>query len=80
MPAVKRRLLESLGVTHLVELPPTRDVLNVGAEQFFAILRDEVNPTHIVEGPNFNFGKARSGNVAKIALILKMPIFALSTW
>jgi riboflavin kinase / FMN adenylyltransferase len=64
--AVKRRLLEALGVTHLVELPPTPDVLGLEAERFWQILRDDVRPGHIVEGPNFNFGKNRGGNVRKL--------------
>lgn len=63
---IKRRLLESLGVTHLVELPPTKEVLNLSAEEFWRRLRDEAQPAHIVEGPRFNFGKARGGNVEKL--------------
>lgn len=65
-PAIKHRLLQALGVTHLVELPPSQEVLNLDAQDFFAILRDHVGPTHIVEGPGFNFGKARGGNVQKM--------------
>lgn len=65
-PPVKRQLLETLGVTHLLELPPTPDVLNVTAEEFWRILRDEVRPAHIVEGPTFNFGKGRGGNVGRL--------------
>jgi len=64
--AIKHRLLEAVGVTHLVELPPSSEVLNLEAQDFFAILRDEVQPSHIVEGPNFNFGKARGGNVRRM--------------
>ncbi|HRK31742.1 MAG TPA: riboflavin biosynthesis protein RibF [Tepidisphaeraceae bacterium] len=63
---VKRRLLAAMGVTHLVELPPSPEVLNLEAQAFFAILRDQVSPRHIVEGPNFNFGKARHGNVQRM--------------
>jgi riboflavin kinase/FMN adenylyltransferase len=63
---VKRRLLASLGVTHLVELPPTPEVLNVSAEEFWRILRDDVRPAHLVEGPTFNFGRGRGGNVGKL--------------
>lgn len=65
-PAVKRRVLESLGVTHLVELPPSPDVLNLSAADFFGVLRDTVQPSHIVEGPRFNFGKGRAGNVQRM--------------
>src|SRR5262245_49203333 len=62
-PAVKRKLLEQAGVEDLVILPPTRQVLGLTAEQFWAILRDEVRPTHLVEGSTFNFGKNRGGTI-----------------
>lgn len=65
-PATKHRLLQSHGVTHLVELPPSQQVLNLSAEAFFGIIRDHVQPSHIVEGPNFNFGRARRGNVRRM--------------
>src|SRR5436305_1209066 len=39
-PSLKRELLEQAGVDRLVILPPTRDVLNLSAENFWAILKD----------------------------------------
>jgi riboflavin kinase/FMN adenylyltransferase len=63
---IKRELLESAGVDDLVIFPPTRDVLDLTAEQFWAILRDEVKPSHIVEGSTFNFGKGRGGTIDKL--------------
>lgn len=65
-PEVKDALLESLGVTHLVVLPPTPDVLNVTAEQFMDILQREVQPAHLVEGSTFTFGKGRGGNIERL--------------
>jgi riboflavin kinase/FMN adenylyltransferase len=53
-------------VDDLVELPPDPEVLNLTAEAFWAILRDEVRPTHIVEGKSFNFGKGRGGTIDKL--------------
>jgi riboflavin kinase/FMN adenylyltransferase len=61
---MKRQLLRQAGVTHLLELEPTPEVLNVTAEQFWARLRDEARPAHLVEGPDFNFGKGARGNVS----------------
>ncbi|MCS7033063.1 MAG: hypothetical protein NZ561_03605, partial [Phycisphaerae bacterium] len=49
-----------------VELPPSSDVLGLTAEEFFAILRDQVRPTSIVEGPDFHFGRGRAGNIRKM--------------
>lgn len=61
---LKRELLAACGVTHLLELEPTPEVLGVTAEEFWSRLRDEARPAHLVEGPDFNFGKGARGNVA----------------
>jgi riboflavin kinase/FMN adenylyltransferase len=65
-PSVKRQLLEAAGVDALVELPPAREVLDLTAEEFWQILRDEVQPSHVVEGGSFNFGKDRGGTIEKL--------------
>ena len=65
-PDVKRAMLEAAGVHELVELRPTPDVLNVSAEAFWQILRDEVRPTHLVEGETFTFGKCRGGTIDRL--------------
>jgi riboflavin kinase/FMN adenylyltransferase len=62
----KNELLARAGVDYLVELPPTPDVLNITAEDFWSILRDGVRPTHMVEGRTFNFGKGRGGTIDKL--------------
>jgi len=63
---MKRELLAEAGVTHLIELQPTPEVLGVTAEAFWERLRDEARPACLVEGPDFNFGKGAKGNVAKL--------------
>lgn len=63
---MKRQLLAEAGVDDLVELPPTAEVLNLTAEAFWAILRDQVRPSHIVEGHTFNFGKGRGGTIERL--------------
>ena len=65
-PALKESLLSQAGVDHLAVLAPTPEVLNLTAEAFWAILRDEVRPAHMIEGPSFTFGKARGGNIQKL--------------
>lgn len=62
-PALKRSLLAAVGVDDLVELPPSREILNLSAEDFFAILRDEIQPAHVIEGETFNFGRDRGGTI-----------------
>jgi riboflavin kinase/FMN adenylyltransferase len=66
LPAVKRALLAERGVDVLVNLPPAPEVLGLSAEQFWAILRDRVRPSHLVEGSTFTFGKDRGGNVKRL--------------
>ncbi len=63
---MKRELLAAAGVDDLVKLPPDREVLDLSAEAFWQILRDDVRPTHIVEGKSFNFGKGRTGTIDKL--------------
>jgi len=63
---LKRRLLAGQGVDDLVELAPEPGVLDLTAENFWEILRDQVRPRHLVEGNDFNFGKARAGNIERL--------------
>lgn len=64
--AVKHRLLEAAGVDVLVELPPEPEVLSISARQFLDLLLNELQVRHLVEGPDFNFGKGREGNIANL--------------
>ncbi|MDB5325365.1 MAG: ribF [Phycisphaerales bacterium] len=64
--AMKERLLAERGVSHLVLLPPTPEVLGLTAMAFWEILRDGVRPKRIVEGQSFNFGRDRSGTIEKL--------------
>jgi riboflavin kinase/FMN adenylyltransferase len=66
LPALKRELLARAGVDVLVVLPPSPEVLDLTAEAFWAILRDEVRPAHMVEGESFNFGKGRGGSIGRL--------------
>jgi riboflavin kinase / FMN adenylyltransferase len=62
----KRELIEAAGADVLVVLPPSHEVLDLAAEDFWAILRDVVRPAHMVEGESFNFGKGRRGTVPRL--------------
>ncbi len=64
LPVLKRHLLAEAGVDHLVELPPTPDVLGLAAEAFWQLIRDQVRPVAMVEGESFYFGKGRKGTIA----------------
>ena len=60
---LKIDLLAEAGVDHLAILPPTTSLLNLTAEAFWQILRDDVRPAHMIEGESFTFGKARGGDI-----------------
>lgn len=66
LPQRKAELLAAGGVKHLVILPPEPAVLNLSAEQFWQLLRDQVRPTWLVEGSSFNFGRGREGTIEKL--------------
>jgi riboflavin kinase/FMN adenylyltransferase len=63
---MKQALLAAAGVEDLVVLAPSQDVLDLTAEQFWTILRDDVQPSHLVEGSSFNFGKGRGGTIQRL--------------
>lgn len=65
-PAIKQSLLAAAGVDFLVTLPPHPEVLNLSAEEFWEMIRDEIKPTHMIEGRSFTFGKGRGGNIEKL--------------
>jgi len=60
---LKYNLLESACVDILVELAPEPDVLTTTARDFFELLVNALGVHHLVEGPDFSFGKSREGNI-----------------
>ncbi|HEY8666102.1 MAG TPA: riboflavin kinase, partial [Tepidisphaeraceae bacterium] len=63
-------------------------VLDLTAEQFWQILRDDVRPAAMVEGLSFSFGKGRGGNIQRlrewtansaVALHIVEPVTAVLT-
>jgi riboflavin kinase/FMN adenylyltransferase len=63
---LKTELLLEAGVDQLLVLPPTEEVLGLTAERFWALIRDSLAPTHVVEGRSFNFGKDRGGTIERL--------------
>lgn len=62
--AHRAELLRALGVDAVIVLPTTRDLLRLTPAEFFdrVVLR-ELNAKRLVEGPNFFFGRDRTGNI-----------------
>lgn len=63
----KAELIESCGVDCLVVYPTDLRLLNLSPEEFFqAVVLGEFNAIGMVEGPNFFFGRNRSGTIAQL--------------
>jgi riboflavin kinase/FMN adenylyltransferase len=63
---IRRRveLLEAAGANHVVVLKTNSELLSLSPEAFFEqLFVDGLHAKCIVEGPNFQFGKDRQGNV-----------------
>lgn len=59
--ADKEVVMEQLGVDVLVNIPFTKEILSVGAEDFICMLVDAYNPAFVVVGPNYTFGYKNQG-------------------
>jgi riboflavin kinase/FMN adenylyltransferase len=66
-PSDRAEYLHALGVDHVVVLRTTHELLQLSAEAFFRrLLLAKFAPRAIVEGPNFRFGRDRTGDVAQL--------------
>jgi riboflavin kinase/FMN adenylyltransferase len=60
----KAQLLGELGVDFMVAYPTDEALLQLSAEQFFSeIVEHRLAARALVEGPNFYFGRGRTGNI-----------------
>ncbi len=57
----KVELVKNLGVDILLNIPFTSEFLKLSASQFIHLLIDQLNPKHILIGPNYFFGYKRCG-------------------
>jgi riboflavin kinase / FMN adenylyltransferase len=61
---VKQMLLESMSVDTLIIIRDSIKLLNLSPQDFVdRFLMENLAPSIVVEGPNFNFGYGRSGNI-----------------
>lgn len=61
--AQRERLLHDIGADEVIRLEPTADLLGQSPEQFVQQLVEAYQPSAIVEGPDFRFGRGRAGGV-----------------
>lgn len=73
---MKKHLLERLGVDCLIVLTDTLRLLNLSPADFVEqFLMKTVKPSVVVEGPNFNFGYGRSGNIETLKTLGELKGF-----
>lgn len=63
----KREWLHAAGADQVHRLEPTSTLLHETPEEFLAIVRREHGMVGVVEGPDFRFGKGRTGDVNTLA-------------
>ncbi len=65
--AEKARILEELGVDHLIITPFTRDFSNLTAEEYITeVLVGKIGIKHLIVGYDHRFGKDRKGGMAEL--------------
>jgi riboflavin kinase / FMN adenylyltransferase len=64
----KAELLDALGVDAVIAYPTDEELLRLAPKDFFQkIVRDDLDARAMIEGPNFHFGRARSGTIDVLA-------------
>jgi len=59
----KRKIIESLGINHLIEIPFTVQFSDIKAHDFIRMLVDLMNPSTIIIGYDHGFGRNREGDI-----------------
>jgi riboflavin kinase/FMN adenylyltransferase len=60
----KAELLDELGVDAVIAYPTDEELLGLAPREFFdRVVREQLGARSIVEGPNFYFGRGRSGTI-----------------
>ncbi|MEX2138755.1 MAG: bifunctional riboflavin kinase/FAD synthetase [Pirellulales bacterium] len=63
----KAELLGELGADHVIAYPTDEALLQLSPEEFFdRIVRTRLETRAMVEGPNFYFGRGRTGNIERL--------------
>ena len=55
-PALRREIVQELGVDLLVDIPFSKELSVLSPEDFLRLLQERMAPVHVVTGPNFTFG------------------------
>ena len=60
--ALRRSIVESLGIEVMIELPFSKEFSKITPEDFLTLLEEKVAPQYVVTGQNFTFGRFGKGN------------------
>ena len=60
--ALRRKIVESLGIDVMIELAFTKEFSRITPEDFLLLLEEKIAPEYVVTGQNFTFGKFGKGN------------------
>jgi riboflavin kinase/FMN adenylyltransferase len=66
--ADKANYIEKLGVDVLVSIPFTHDLLIMHPDDFLTLLFQRLQPSHIIVGPNYTYGKDAAGTSDTLGL------------
>lgn len=70
-------LLHEFGADSVICMDPTPELLAMTPDEFIAMIVDEDGPANMVEGPDFQFGKARAGTLDVLDMLADTHGFAL---
>ncbi|GIK18048.1 MAG: bifunctional riboflavin kinase/FAD synthetase [Leptolyngbya sp. PLA2] len=73
----RSELLRQAGADRVERLEPTSELLSQSPESFVESIADRLAPIAFVEGPDFRFGKGRTGDTSVLASIGKRHGFAV---
>ena len=74
----KAELLNELGVHATIAYPTDEALLSLSASEFFdRIVIQQLSARGIVEGPNFNFGRGREGNIETLGQLCRSAAIEL---
>ena len=60
--ALRRSIVEALGIEVMIELPFSKEFAKITPEEFLILLEEKVAPLYVVTGQNFTFGRFGKGN------------------
>jgi riboflavin kinase/FMN adenylyltransferase len=71
----KRETLQNAGVSHLVEIPFTKEFAKLSAIEFIELIVGNLHPETIVIGYDHGFGKNRTGDIGHLYIYAKSSGF-----